>query len=66
MYNQFRTFDKLFKNFEEKAANHSEISNLTKRRKMMETVKQLAQFYKKNEYIDNCIEFDQRFFNSGY
>ena len=66
VYELFREFDTIIRNFEDRASHYSEHSNLKRKRQLLEKIKKLELYYKKSEFVDRKLEFDQRFFNTGY
>lgn len=56
----------MYKQFEDKSAHFQAKVNFARRHRFMKEIKSLGNFHLKTDYINKKIEFDQRFFNTGY
>ena len=52
--------------FEEKSLLHSENNAVCMRKQMNKSIQSMKTFNEKSKFIDQKIEYDQRFFNDGY
>ena len=52
--------------FEEHSLKHSEEKAIAMRKTMYNKIKGMKLFNEKSQFIDQEIEYDQRFFNDGY
>ena len=66
LYERMQVMQKLFQQFEEKSRGYQEKNQEAQKLKFRSDLESLPKFNQKNSLVDGKIEFDQRFFTSGY
>ena len=59
-------FNFMFEDFSTHTIYHSEKNAVEQRRALFKQIKKLKTYYHQSRFIDQKIEFDQRFYNDGY